>query len=148
MIDICLRINRFELLTFTSYSGKIFQSFSTDIAKFTFKPGYIRPNMAHGILMNTKYGFLSMNSSRRKKQKLKIYFYKYRCNTWAWWNNKFSASFMTNKIANFAIITLSYETPEHFNTMMTIGWFVKRFFNKKMSIIFIGLLIDIRTITI
>lgn len=37
-------------LTFTSYSGNIIESFTTNIAKFTFEPGYIRPYMTHGIL--------------------------------------------------------------------------------------------------
>ncbi len=82
-----------NLFTFTSYCGEIFQSFSTDIAEFTFKPGYIRPDMAHGILKK-KFDFQLKN-----KILLWIYFYKYRCNAWAWRYDIFSTTIMTNKIA-------------------------------------------------
>lgn len=50
------------IFTFTSYSGKIFKSFSTYIAEFTLKPGYIRPYVTHGILK-----ILIRTSDKKKK---------------------------------------------------------------------------------
>ena len=65
-----------SILTFTSHSGEIFQSFSTDIAKFTFKPGCIRPDMAHGILENE----MTLLSKMYSKRNICPYFDNHRCN--------------------------------------------------------------------
>ena len=40
----------------------------------------------------------------------------------------------------FAVVSLSDETPEHFETVMAVGRFVKRLLGEEMSVVLVGLL--------
>ena len=81
--------------TFTAHSREIFQSFSTDVAKFAFEPGGIRPNMAHGILAEwqetIRYMRVSGIGGTHSDQ--------YGSNTGTWRENGFSTTIVTNEIA-------------------------------------------------